>query len=120
MLWSNNDAGGYAVGICHSEDGKIDGRWTQDHALLYSKNLTGDYAGGHSMTFTGLDGQLYLSLHAPNVAIDDRKEKPIFIPIKERNGTLVWDLWDEDISSTLNAYPIKVNLYGNVANFSMG
>ncbi len=107
MLWSNNDTSGYAVGIARSQDGNIEGPWIHDDALLYSKNLTGDYPGGHPMTFTDFDGQLYLAIHAPNVASDDRKEKPVFIPIKERNGTLVWDLWDEDFSASFDMFLIK-------------
>ncbi len=112
MLWSNNDISGYAVGIARSENGKIDGPWIHDDALLYSKSFTGDYSGGHPMTFTDFDGQLYLAIHAPNVAAGDRKEKPVFIPIKERNGTLVWDLWNNDDPSDLYDYLIKVKLYG--------
>ena len=112
MLWSNNDISGYAVGIARSENGKIDGPWIHDDALLYSKSLTGDYSGGHPMTFTDSDGQLYLAIHAPNVATGDRKEKPVFIPIKERNGTLVWDLWNNDDPSDLYDNLIKVRLNG--------
>ena len=92
MIWSNSDTGGYCVGIARSSNGKIDGEWTQDSELLYSRNITGKYDGGHGMIFYGLDGQMYLSIHSPNKAVGTRKETPVFVPIREQNGTLVWDL----------------------------
>jgi len=70
----------------------VDGKWSQDKELLYSKTMTGEYDGGHGMLFTDTDGQMYLSIHSPNGASKTRKEVPIFIPVKERAGTLVWDL----------------------------
>ncbi len=96
MIWSNSDAAGYCVGIARSDNGKVDGKWTQDKPLLYSKALTDSYDGGHGMIFTDTDGQMYLSIHSPNSSSDSQKEKPTFIPIKERDGTLVWDLWDDE------------------------
>ena len=93
MIWSNWDSAGYCVGIARSDNGRVDGKWTQDKPLLYSKAMTGTWDGGHGMIFTDTDGQMYLSLHSPNSATDTRKEKPVFIPIRERDGTLVWDLW---------------------------
>ena len=72
------------------------------------------------MTFTDTDGQLYLAIHAPNFAIDDRMEKPVFIPIKERAGTLVWDLWKEEPSSFNNLYLIKVRIHENDSNSALG
>lgn len=92
MLWSNWDNAGYAVGIARSKSGKLDGKWEQDEELLYSKNYTGDFDGGHGMLFTALDGKMYLSLHSPNDQKNGRPETPIFVPIKEENGTLVWDI----------------------------
>ena len=97
MIWSNWDSGGYCVGIARSDNGRVDGKWTQDKTLLYSKAMTGTWDGGHGMIFTA-DGQMYLSVHSPNSGTDSRKEKPVFIPIKERDGTLVWDLWDGEKS----------------------
>ncbi len=92
MIWSNFDAnGGYAVGIARSDNGKVDGNWTHDYTTLYSKSLSGTYDGGHGMIFVDTDGQMYLSIHSPNTAVEGRKEKPVFIPIREENGTLVWD-----------------------------
>lgn len=92
MLWSNWDSAGYCVGIARSDNGRVDGKWSQDKALLYSKAMTGQYDGGHGMLFTDTDGQMYLSIHSPNSATDTRKEVPVFIPVKERDGTLVWDI----------------------------
>lgn len=93
MLWSNSDSAGYCVGIARSADGRVDGEWTQDKELLYSKSMTGQYDGGHGMIFTDTDGQMYLSIHSPNNSSAGRRETPVFIPVREQNGTLVWDLW---------------------------
>ena len=93
MIWSNSDSGGYCVGIARSSNGRIDGEWTQDSELLYSKNMNMKYDGGHGMIFFDTDGQMYLSIHSPNRIIDERKETPVFIPIREENATLVWDIW---------------------------
>ncbi|MBE6594018.1 MAG: hypothetical protein E7642_08555 [Ruminococcaceae bacterium] len=91
MIWSNFANDGYCVGIARSDNGKVDGNWSQDKKLLYSKTLAGEYDGGHGMIFTSLNGQLYLSIHSPNSAADGRRETPVFIAIREENGTLVWD-----------------------------
>ncbi len=48
------------------------------------------------MIFTDTDGQMYFSIHSPNSNSESRQVLPTFIPIKERDGTLVWDLWDSD------------------------
>ena len=92
MLWSNWDSAGYCVGIARSADGRVDGEWTQDKKLLYSKSMTGEYDGGHGMLFTDTDGQMYLSIHSPNSSSAGRKETPVFIPVREENGTLIWDI----------------------------
>ena len=90
MIWSNFAADGYCVGIARSDNGRIDGNWSQDDTLLYSKTMQGEYDGGHGMIFTSLNGQMYLSIHSPNNASDGRSETPVFIAIREQNGTLVW------------------------------
>ena len=89
MIWSNFEDAGYCVGIARSDNGKVDGKWSQDDALLFSKNLTGEYEGGHGMLFYDTDGQMYLSIHAPNTPVGDRYETPIFVPVKEDHGTIV-------------------------------
>jgi GH43 family beta-xylosidase len=91
MIWSNFAPDGYCVGIARSDNGKVDGKWSQDGKLLYSKSMTGEYDGGHGMIFHSMNGQMYLSIHSPNSASDGRKETPVFIAIREENGTLVWD-----------------------------
>lgn len=91
MIWSNWDKYGYCVGIARSESGEITGPWIQEEKVLYSQSMTGQYDGGHGMIFTHTDGQMYLSIHSPNSAKGDRKEMPVFIPIREENDTLVWD-----------------------------
>lgn len=88
MLWSNWDEGGYCVGIARSVSGRIDGDWQQDETRLYTKG-GGDYDGGHAMIFNDINGKMWLSLHSPNDPVGNRKEKPVFVPIKEENGTLV-------------------------------
>ena len=92
MLWSNFEAGGYCVAIARSDNGRIDGNWRHDEALLFSKEISGEYDGGHGMLFTDTDGQMYLSVHSPQTLEGaDRLESPVFVPVKEQNGTLIWD-----------------------------
>jgi hypothetical protein len=43
------------------------------------------------MIFT-VDGQMYLSIHSPNSASAGRKETPVFIPVREENGKIIWDI----------------------------
>ncbi len=90
MLWSNTSKWGYCVGISRSSNGRLDGKWTHDEKLLFSKEYTGDYDGGHGMLFKALNGQTYLAVHSPNSEKAGRKETPIFVPVVEKNGTLVW------------------------------
>lgn len=92
MLWSNWDDAGYCVGIARSENGRVDGKWTQDEALLFSKKLTGDFDGGHGMLFTDFDGLMYLSVHSPNDRSAGRSETPVFVRVKESGGSLVPEL----------------------------
>ena len=80
LLWSSLAESGYAIGLARSVTGHITGPWVQSKAPLYS----GD--GGHGMVFTGLDGQLYLTIHTPNKTPDER---PIFIPLQETKTGLV-------------------------------
>lgn len=91
MIWSNFCESGYCVGIARSKNGKVDGEWIQDDKLLFSKEMTGKYDGGHGMIFKDKDGQMYLSVHSPNDSTEESGEKTIFVPIHEENGTLVCD-----------------------------
>ncbi len=91
MLWSNFSAQGYNVAVARSANGRLDGVWLHEERLLYTQYLTGGYDGGHAMIFTDTDGQMYLAFHSPNTADGDRKERPVFLAIKEEDGKLVWD-----------------------------
>lgn len=44
------------------------------------------------MLFHSTDGQLYLVMHAPNRRDEDRQETSVFIPVREKHGTLVRNL----------------------------
>ena len=94
-LWSNFNADGYVVAIAESSNGRLDGQWSHQTNLLYCKAYTGVYDGGHGMIFTDTDGQKYLSFHSPNAAVGSRLEKPVFIPLTERNGKLTWSIFAE-------------------------
>ncbi len=93
MIWSNfDDEGNYCVGVAHSDNGCIDGKWTQDASPMFSKKITGKYDGGHAMIFKDNNGKIYMSLHSPNRATEGCVERMVFVPIKEENGTLVCDM----------------------------
>lgn len=89
MTWSNFDRDGYCVAVARSGNGYIDGQWIHDEAPLYSQKTWGAYDGGHAMVFTGFDGHMYLAMHSPNTPVDGRMEKPVFIPVEEKDGSLV-------------------------------
>ncbi|MCL1951092.1 MAG: glycoside hydrolase family 43 protein [Turicibacter sp.] len=74
MFWSSLKNGEYVEAIAISSNGEIDGQWTTHDELLY------DADGGHGMAFTGLDGELYFTLHAPNV---NYNEHPVFMKLKD-------------------------------------
>ncbi len=87
MLWSSlAPSTGYTVGIARSTTGLITGPWIHEENTLAIYKLTGK-TGGHAMIFEGIDGQMYLCIHSPNSDI----EIPVFIKIREKNDTLVWD-----------------------------
>ncbi len=90
MLWSNFTIDGYCVGIARSDNGRLDGHWQHDEQLLFSKAISGEYDGGHGMLFYDTDGQMYLSIHSPQTLEGaNRLESPVFVPVKEQNGTLI-------------------------------
>lgn len=92
MLWSNFDRdGAYCVGIARSEEGLVTGEWKHDEKLLFSKETTGKYDGGHGMIFTDLDGKMYLSVHSPNYSDENVSETPVFVRVREENGNLLCD-----------------------------
>lgn len=79
MLWSSHGKDGYAQAIARSHNGEINGNWTQDEELLFSKD------GGHGMVFEGFDKKLYLTIHMPN---DTPNERAAFFQLEEENGSL--------------------------------
>ena len=79
MLWSSFGEKGYGLTIARSRSGHITGPWAQDAEPLYETD------GGHGMLFRTFEGELMLSLHAPNRGPDER---PHFIPIHESNDVL--------------------------------
>jgi hypothetical protein len=80
MLWSSCTDKGYALGIAHSDSGKITGPWRHDPEPIFCKD------GGHGMLFKTFDGKLMLTVHAPNRTPDER---PVFIEIEEVDGNLI-------------------------------
>lgn len=80
MLWSSFADELYAQGIAKSASGGILGPWEQADEPLYKSD------GGHGMIFRTFDGELLLALHTPNKTPDER---PVFIPLAERNGRLL-------------------------------
>ena len=73
MLWSSFGAEGYTLALAHSRSNTVDGPWIQDPEPLFAKN------GGHGMLFKTFEGELNVSLHYPNVNLE---EKPVFFEIK--------------------------------------
>ena len=73
MLWSSFGAEGYTLALARSESNTVEGPWIQDPEPLFTQN------GGHGMLFKTLDGKLNVSLHYPNVNLE---EKPVFFEIK--------------------------------------
>lgn len=78
-LWASFSESGYTEALAVSDNGEIDGKFTQIDPLFADD-------GGHGMVFRALDGQLYLTLHTPN---DHLKERPVFHPIREEGGQLL-------------------------------
>ncbi len=92
MLWSNFCGNDYCVAVAESKNGRVDGEWLQHDELLFSKELSGNYDGGHGMIFKDRDGQMYLSLHSPNTPSDKTTERTIFVTLREADGRLVCDI----------------------------
>jgi arabinan endo-1,5-alpha-L-arabinosidase len=74
MLWSSSGENGYTLGVARSESGRVEGPWSQQSEPLWSDD------GGHGMIFRSFDGQLWMTLHGPNIT---PQERPLFIPIRE-------------------------------------
>jgi len=80
MFWSSLKNGQYVEAIAISSNGEIDGKWTTQDELLYEED------GGHGMAFTAKDGQLYFTLHSPNI---NYNEHPVFLKIEDMGHTVV-------------------------------
>lgn len=89
MLWSNFNDDGYCVGVARSSNGKLDGKWSHDPDLLFSRSLSGEYGGGHGMLFRDSDDKMYMSVHTPNSPQNGIGETTVFVPITEDNGRLI-------------------------------
>lgn len=75
MLWSTRTADRkYVQLVARAEDGRVDGRWTQEGAVYTSD-------GGHGMIFEDYGGQRYLILHSPDArtAFTKKYERPVLI-----------------------------------------
>ncbi len=77
-LWASFSQGGYTQGVAVSDNGEIDGHFTQAEPLFMDD-------GGHGMVFRALDNQLYLTLHSPNRT---PLERPCFYPLKDTGSRL--------------------------------
>lgn len=77
-LWASFSKGGYTQGVAVSDNGDIDGHFTQVEPLFMDD-------GGHGMVFRALNGQLYLTLHSPNAT---PQERPCFYPLKDTGSRL--------------------------------
>lgn len=79
MMWSTSGQDGYTLGVARSVSGKPQGPWKQDDKPLFANN------GGHGMLFRTFEGQLCLTIHAPN---NHPKERPVIFRMQEKQGQL--------------------------------
>lgn len=79
MMWSTSGQDGYTLGLARSVSGKPQGPWKQDEKPLFANN------GGHGMLFRTFEGQLCLTIHAPN---NHPKERPVIFRMQEKQGQL--------------------------------
>ena len=97
MLWSNfeydrENGKGYVVTVARSTTGLVDGPWVQENMLYSRRVANSELDGGHGMIFKDSDGKMMLSIHSPNTEIRDRKESPVFIPVIEKDDTLILNI----------------------------
>ena len=78
LLWAGFSEQGYTEGLAVSDNGEIDGHFTQVTPLF-------ERDGGHGMAFRTLDGRLLMTLNSPNHHLDER---PVFLPLREEKGLL--------------------------------
>lgn len=86
MFWSSLKDGKYVEAVSKSTSGEIDGEWETMDELLYEED------GGHGMAFTSKEGQLYFTLHSPNV---NYQEHPVFLKIVDLGNRVVRDIANE-------------------------
>lgn len=67
MIWSNFVAGEYVIAKACSDNGALDGKWSQN-GLLYARGLQNgfDFDGGHGMIFRKKGGSYAVAYHSPN------------------------------------------------------
>ena len=78
LLWASFSEGGYTEGLAVSDNGDIDGKFTQLSPLF-------ERDGGHGMVFKDCAGKLWLTLHSPN---EHLQERPHFYALEEKDGIL--------------------------------
>lgn len=77
MLWAGDAKIGYAQGIAKSDNGDIDGKWSQIGLLI------DDFSGGHGMIFTTKEGVKKFTMHSPDKT---PKERPYIFDLIEVDG----------------------------------
>lgn len=77
-LWASFSAKGYTQGLAMSQNGEINGQFVQLPPIDMAD-------AGHGMLFRDLKGQLWLTLHSPNVYPNER---PHFLRMSDAGGTL--------------------------------
>ncbi|MCL1996790.1 MAG: glycoside hydrolase family 43 protein [Defluviitaleaceae bacterium] len=80
LFWSSLKDNQYVQAVAKSSNGDIDGDWENFDELLY------DTDGGHGMAFKSKEGQLYFTLHAPNI---NYQEHPVFLKIEDMGDKIV-------------------------------
>ena len=93
MIWSNfikdGDGVSYAVGLARSDNGRLDGKWSQQSEPVYCRALKPEYVfeGGHAMMFYDNDGKIRMTFHAPNSHPDVYEHVNIY-EVEDRGSTL--------------------------------
>ncbi|MBQ8183603.1 MAG: family 43 glycosylhydrolase [Clostridia bacterium] len=77
MIWSTC-CNGYRQCVATSDNGSICGNWTHLPTLF-------DDDGGHGMIFKDLNGELRLTLHCPNISLE---EHPVFFRLTETDDSV--------------------------------
>ncbi len=77
MIWSTC-YNGYKQCVATSDNGSVCGNWSHLPTLF-------DDDGGHGMLFRDLNGDLRLTLHCPNISL---QERPVFFRVEETEASL--------------------------------